>query len=100
MTEDMSRYGFTPFAKEELLYASGHVRDNKERVYVMGGQGSDGKRMRVEVRATLFLVFVDFTKRTGFTHLWVKWHDGKRRLVHRKPAEAWAEADREKVTLT
>lgn len=93
MTDDTQRYGFTPFAKEFLLYPSGHVRDSKQRVYVLGGKDADGKRVRVEVRDTLLVVFFNFTTRVGITHLWVKWHDGTRRLVHRKSPEPWKKRD-------
>jgi hypothetical protein len=79
-----SRIGFTPFAKENLLYASGHVRDTKRRVYVMGGKDADGKRVRRELRVTVLIAWLSYAAEPELTHLWVKWKDGKRYLVHRK----------------
>jgi len=79
-----STVGFTPFAREHLLYPTGHARDIKRRTYVMGGKDSVGKRSRREMKATLLVVWLDYAGRPDLTHLWVKWKDGKRHLVHRK----------------
>lgn len=78
------RIGFTPFAKEHLLYPSGHVRDIKRRTYVMGGKDDDGKRVRRELRVTVLIAWLTYAAEPELTHLWVKWKDGKRHLVHRK----------------
>lgn len=78
------RMGFTPFAKENLLYPSGHVRDTKRRVYVMGGKSEDGKRVRRELRVTVLIAWLTYAAEPDLTRLWVKWKDGKRHLVHRK----------------
>lgn len=78
------RIGFTPFAKEHLLYPSGHVRDTKRRTYVMGGKSDDGKRVRRELRVTVLIAWLTYAAEPELTHLWVKWKDGKRYLVHRK----------------
>lgn len=79
-----TRIGFTPFAKEHLLYESGHVRDTKRRTYVMGGKNPDGKRIRRELRVTVLIAWLTYAAEPELTHLWVKWKDGKRYLVHRK----------------
>lgn len=77
--------GFTPFAKERLLYPNGYVKDVKRRVYVMGGRDTEGKRMRREINGmTLLVVWIDYASVKEYTHLWVKWKDGTRKLVHRK----------------
>lgn len=76
--------GFTPFAKETLLYPTGHAKDTKRRVYVMGGKDADGKRLRREMSATILVAWLDYAALSDYTHLWVKWKDGKRHLVHRK----------------
>lgn len=81
----MSTTGFTPFAKERLLYPNGYVKDTKRRVYVIGGKADDGKRLRREInKVTLLLVWLDYASDDNYTHLWVKWKDGTRKLVHRK----------------
>lgn len=77
------RVGFTPFAKEHLLFPTGHAMDVKNRVYVLGGQ-RDGKRIRDEVKTTLILAWNRYVTDDNYTHVWVKWKDGTRRLVHRK----------------
>lgn len=79
-----SRIGFTPFAKEHLLYENGYVRDIKHRTYIMGGKDADGKRIRREMRVTVLVAWMDYAAHTEYTHLWVKWKDGRRHLVHRK----------------
>ncbi len=78
------RVGFTPFAKEKLLFPTGHAKDTKTRTYVMGGKDTDGKRVRREMSATILVVWLDYASDRQLTHLWVKWKDGKRHLVHRK----------------
>lgn len=78
------RVGFTPFAKKSLLYPTGHAKDTKNRTYVMGGKDADGKRVRREMKATILVVWLDYAAVKDYTHLWVKWKDGKRHLVHRK----------------
>lgn len=78
------RFGFTSFAKESLLYPTGHAKDTKRRVYVMGGKDPEGKRIRREMEATILIAWLDYAALTDYTHLWVKWKDGKRHLVHRK----------------
>lgn len=78
------RVGFTPFAKERLLHPTGHARDTKARTYVMGGKDADGKRLRREMKATILVVWLDYAAIKDYTHLWVKWKDGTRKLVHRK----------------
>lgn len=79
-----SRIGFTSFAKEHLLYANGHVRDTKARTYIIGGKDADGKRIRRERKVTVLVMWLDYAANTEYTHLWVKWKDGRRHLVHRK----------------
>jgi len=79
-----SHIGFTDFAKECLLYPNGHVRDIKHRTYIMGGKSPDEKRIRREMKATILVVWLDYAATTEYTHLWVKWKDGRRKLVHRK----------------
>lgn len=78
------RVGFTPFAKDKLLYPTGHAKDVKHRTYVMGGRTTDGSRVRREMQGTLLIAWLDYAAHTELTHLWVKWKDGKRHLVHRK----------------
>lgn len=78
-----ARVGFTPFAKEHLLYPSGHAMDFKNRPYILGGH-ADGKRVRREIRATILVVWLDYASDPNLTHMWVQWPDGKRHLVHRK----------------
>ena len=79
-----NRIGFTPFAKEHLLYANGHVRDTKNRTYIMSGKSPDEKRIRREIKVTILVAWLDYAAHTEYTHLWVKWKDGRRHLVHRK----------------
>lgn len=78
------RIGFTSFAKDNLLYPTGHAKDTKRRTYVMGGTDAEGKRLRREMAATILVVWLDYAAVKDYTHLWVKWKDGTRRLVHRK----------------
>lgn len=78
------RVGFTPFAKEKLLYPTGHAKDVKNRTYVMGGKDATGSRVRREMQGTLLIAWLDYAAHTELTHLWVKWKDGRRHLVHRK----------------
>ena len=78
------RMGFTPFAKENLLHTNNHVRDTKRRTYVMGGKDSNGKRIRHEMRATILVAWLTYAAVPEYTHIWVKWKDGTRKLVHRK----------------
>lgn len=75
--------GFTPFAKENMLFPTGHAMDHKRRNYVLGGRTED-KRVRREMRATLLVVWLTYAAEPDLDHLWVQWSDGKRRLVHRK----------------
>lgn len=77
------RFGFTPFAKEHLLHPTGHAKDVKRRVYILGGE-EDGKRIRREMRATMLVVWLDYASDSHLTRMWVQWKDGKRHLVHRK----------------
>ena len=78
------KIGFTPFAKENLLFPSGYVKDTKRRIYVMGGVGEDGHRMRTEIKATVLVAWLTYAATPDLTRLWVKWKDGTRKLVHRK----------------
>ena len=78
------RTGFTDWAKENLLHPTGHVRDTKRRFYLMGGKSPDGKRIRFEMKHTALMAWLTYEARPELTHLWVKWKDGKRHLVHRK----------------
>lgn len=80
------KVGFTPFAKDKLLYPTGHAKDVKHRTYVMGGKDPSGHRVRREVQGTLLIAWMDYAAHTELTHMWVKWKDGKRHLVHRKGA--------------
>lgn len=83
------RVGFTTWARAHMLDltndgADGYAKDAKKRNYIMGGRDIHGKRIRREMRGTLTAVFIDYTGRWGYTHLWVQWKDGRRHLVHRK----------------
>lgn len=76
--------GFTPFAWAKMLYDTGYAMDVAPRTYVMGGKDADGHRVRHETIGPLRVVWIDYASRDTVTHLWVKWSDGKRHLVHRK----------------
>lgn len=78
------KIGFTDFAKEHLLYASGYVKDTKRRTYVMGGIDDAGHRVRREIRATVLVAWLTYAGTPELGRLWVKWKDGSRKLVHRK----------------
>lgn len=78
------RAGFTPFAKEKMLDATGHAKDYVIRHFILGGQHADGARYRRELRETTTAVFIEYAKDGFATHLWVQWTDGRRHLVHRK----------------
>lgn len=80
----MERYGYTPFAKEHLLYPNGTPKDFKKRVFTFGGTTADGKRIREQMRGTVFASHQHFLSRDELTHLWVMWKDGRRHLVFRK----------------
>jgi len=75
--------GFSPFAKAHMLNDMGYAVDTEHRVYVMGGN-ANGRRVRRESRGPLRVVWVSYAAMPDCTHLWVKWNDGTRRLVHRK----------------
>lgn len=78
-------YGFTPFAKANLLTEDGFIADTQaRRVFVMGYRDDDGIKVRREERTTLRVAFIAYSSSMQYTHLWVKWTDGRRRLVHRK----------------
>lgn len=80
----MERYGFTPYAREKLLYPRDVIKDAKPRVYTLGGKDADGKRVRRQTRTVLTLAFKEYLSDDVYTHLWVSGKDGKRHLVHRK----------------
>jgi len=77
--------GFTPYAKENLLTGHGRIRAaHKENafVFIMGGT-EGGKRVRRELKVTLYAAWIDYCDLPHMTHLWTV-RDGRRRLVHRK----------------
>lgn len=78
--------GFTPYAKENLLTKSGTFRSsqiNREFVFLMGGRDDEGRRLRRQLKVTLYVAWIDYNGRRGMTHLWTV-RDGRRRLIHRK----------------
>lgn len=77
-------YGFTPFAKANLLTPDGFVADTKTRHVFILGYSNGAEKVHYEMRTTLRVAFIAYSQRLQYTHLWVKWTDGKRRLVHRK----------------
>lgn len=77
----MHTEGFTPFAKERLLYPSGHAKDTKIREYIMGG--STTTLTTRSLHGTVLTAWLDYAAHDTFTLLWVQFK-GKRRLVHRK----------------
>lgn len=77
--------GFTPYAKDNLLTGHGRIRSSQKDtvfLFIMGGL-NDGRRVRRELKVTLYAAWVDYCQHDQMTHLWTV-REGRRRLVHRK----------------
>lgn len=85
---DNPRVGFTPFAFDHLITRTdagdGFPTDSKKRSYILGGTDTHGKRVRREVRGSLYATWLVYAEDRSVVRLWVQWKDGKRHLVHRK----------------
>lgn len=87
-TVSRDRIGFTPFAYDHLITRTdsgdGFPSDSKKRTYILGGHDSRGKRVRREIRGTLYATWIVYADDSSVVRLWVQWKDGRRHLVHRK----------------